>query len=853
MTDNRDECKRKYQTRLLHYLNRSDEAALRSAYELGRKAIVDGIGCLEMVSIHQECLAIALRDANSPAQFIPITAQASKFLAESLSPFEMSLRGFRDTNAQLGQNIRELLAAEADLRQHRDRLLSAEAELREHRDELLAAHQALDLERQRYRDLFDFAPDGYLVADLDGKVVEANRAAEFLFGVPAGGLIGTRLVDLFQEEEREVFGFRMKGMLEGGNGKAEEWQVCIAPRSGESFPVILGVRAGKNAQAEPASLRLLLRDATERMRIEEERAQLLVREQVARAQGEAARRFAFLAEISALLVASFDSDTALGEVASRTVPYLADSCLVFLAAGENGIRLLCGAHADQTRAERAIRLSRAASVPDRRSRIASVLETGVPEIVSLFPADGRKAEAALDPEPLRFLQEEGLASLMMVPMRYGRRVLGLIILASAEEGYFREDHATLAEDLARRCAFSVENARLYRGMAAERDKAAEANRAKDEFLGILGHELRNPLVPILGWARNLKKIQAVTEDSSLRQGTEVIERNALNILRLADDCLDLVRISERKVALEWDLLDLNQIVRDSLDALRLLAQEKGLSLVARLFPEELWVKGDRSRLEQVIYNLLMNAVKYTGKGGLISVGSFRTNDAAEIEIKDTGIGIAPEFLEQVFQPFRRGGREWHTSDASLGLGLAIARKIVELHGGSIWAESPGIGGGSAFRLRLRLGTADDSTASTNPPIAWGKQQTNRLRLLLIDDYKDAAAAMKMELESLGYFVQTATDGQQGLDTAMRVIPDVIISDLKLPKMDGYELMRGLRRVPGLASVPAIALTGLTMKSAFDAALSAGYDAILNKPVDIDELSYLIQKLTIRRRTVDTNR
>ena len=809
MTGTSQEIAHQYLSGLLQYLAGGGEAALQSAYEVGRKAIADGVGGLEMLAIHQKSLAVALRNTRTAKESAQLGERAANFFAESLSPFEMALRGFREANDQLSRNL-------ADVR---------------------TAHQALETERRRYRDLFDFAPDGYLVTDLEGRIEEANRAAGVLIGIPAASLTGTRLLQFVVEESRELFATRLKQLPQDDANRVQDWEFDILVRTGDRFPATLGVRVVRNASGLAVGLRWLLRDVTERKRMEEERAQLLVREQVARAQSEAARRFAFLAEIGNLLVASLDSETTLGDVARRIVPYFADWCLVYLVEPDDRIRLLCTVHQDSAKTDAASLLSRGPVNPV--STIARVLSLGHAETFSALPETANEAVAG---EPFDFLREQGIQSLILAPIRTHQRVLGLLVLGAVEPDQYQHDHMALAEDIARRCALAVDNAQLYHAMTVERDKAAEANRAKDEFLGILGHELRNPLVPILGWARNFRKSSALAGDPALSQGVEALERNARNILRLADDCLDLVRISERKVNLEKEPLDLNQTVRGSIETLRPLAEEKGLQLVTRLCPSGLWVLGDRTRLEQVINNLLINAIKYTEPGGQISIRSSTISDEHEIEIQDTGIGIAPEFLGQIFQPFRRGSKEWLTSDAGLGLGLAIARKIVELHGGTIWAESPGLGRGSTFHLRLgaapsSIPAPDSGSVACREPV-----QAISLRVLLIDDHKDITDLMKMELEALGYTVLTAADGQVGLDTAIREVPDIIVSDVKMPRMDGFQLIENLRRTPGLASVPVIALTGFGMKRDVEAVLTAGYSAHLNKPADISELSDLIQKL-----------
>src|SRR6185295_14596122 len=217
---------------------------------------------------------------------------------------------------------------------------------------------------------------------------------------------------------------------------------------------------------------------------------------------------------------------------------------------------------------------------------------------------------------------------------------------------------------------------------------------KDEFLAILSHELRNPLVPILGWARILKT-RTNGADEVLGEGIRSLERNARNIQRLVDDCLELVRTSTRHIRLELERIDLNSVIAASIEAVVPLAREKGLKLNVELSADPLWIVGDRTRLEQVIVNLLTNAVKYTPSGA-VEISSERTSLQAQVHVKDTGIGIAKDFIEKVFEPFRQATSAWLTSDSGLGIGLSIAREIVALHSGKIWAESNGLRRGSDF-------------------------------------------------------------------------------------------------------------------------------------------------------------
>jgi len=819
-----------YLSGLLRYLAGEGEAALQTAYEVGREAIAEGLGGLEMVAIHQKCMAAAMRETRSASQAAHIAELASNFLAESLSPFEMALRGFQDANARLSRSLEELGAAKEEL-------------LRQH-NRLLAAHLELDNERGRYRDLFDFAPDGYLVTDLAGRIEEANRAAETLIGTGGVSLTGTGLPDYVLPASRVAFEDQLKNLPEQDAFPVQEWQFDIRSAAGVSFPANLSVRLVRDSSGRAVSLRWLLRDISDRKRIEKQRAQLLVREEVARAQLEASQRFAFLAEIGSLLVASLDCEATLGAVARRIIPYLADACLIFLVEPGQKIRLLCPEDARSQSASGHEQLA-VSSTPT----IARILGEGHGQILSQAPPEWRDM-ADRHPGMFGSFTAERFQSVMLVPMLAQGSALGLIALGTLDSSRYQADHLALAEDVARRCALAVDNTRLYRAMMAERDKAAEASRAKDDFLGILGHELRNPLVPILGWANNLKKDPAVAANAFLRQGVESLERNAHSILRLADDCLDLVRISERKVTLKQEVLDLNRLVQGCIEALRLAAEEKGLRIVTNLSTSPLPVFGDRTRLQQVMTNLLINAIKYTNSGGQLSVCTLEVNGEAEIRFEDNGIGIAPEFLEQIFQPFRGGREEWLAADAGLGLGLAIARQIVEMHGGSISAESQGLGDGSTFHVRLRVAPAEAAVPAAVTSATHDSVPSGSICVLLIDDQQDVADLVRMELEALGYKVLTAPDGQAGLEIAARNVVDVIVSDIKMPRMGGLEMIRRLRSTPGMASVPVIALTGLGMKKNVAAILTAGYDAHLNKPVEASELSAMIQDLVGQRCAKD---
>ncbi len=591
-------------------------------------------------------------------------------------------------------------------------------------------------------------------------------------------------------------------------------------------------------------LRGVMIDVTERKRVEQEMAKLLAGERAARAEAEAAgQRLTFLAEASTLLASSLDYETTLANVARLAVAHLADWCVVDIIEDDESIRRVAVAQADPAKEEMLHRLARHYPFdPNRPHPLMKVLRTGQPEFLPEV-SDSLLQSIARDSEHLKLLREAAIVSAMVLPLAARGRTLGAISFATSNPNRrFSHSDFMLAQDLARRCSVAVDNALLHREVLSERDRAEEASRAKDDFLAILSHELRNPLTPIVGWARILKNQPLIMADQLLAEGVRALERNAQNMARLVDDCLDLARISERKVKLENELIDLNQVVRSSVEAVRQLARGKGLKLQVRLSHSDLWLLGDKTRLDQVVTNLLNNAIKYTESGGSITVRTQRAAEEIELSVEDTGIGIAPEYLQQIFEPFRQGTSAWLTSKAGLGIGLAISRQIVEMHGGRIWAESEGLGRGSRFRVRLPITHARAERQKLKLEQAPGEAKVRHLRLLLIEDSEDILALTKIELERLGYSVLTAADGQSGLELAERELPDVIISDIKMPGLDGYELIRKIREIPELASTPAIALTGFGMKGDVERALAEGYTAHISKPVDANELSALIQRL-----------
>jgi len=545
----------------------------------------------------------------------------------------------------------------------------------------------------------------------------------------------------------------------------------------------------------------------------------------------------FLSEAGTLLAGSFEYEETLTEVASLATPCFGDCCLVALFEDNGWIRRLRARHAHRVEFSIEPRAWRAAPSFSPPSDPA-ILDCLTEEWLNCFASDRQE---------IARIMRLGVNSLLIAPMAESGKTVGAITILISERKF---DAAELGlwMALGRMAAGSVLNARKFRAMAAAKEQAEESNRAKDEFLAILSHEIRNPLMPLMGWARIFKNHQEIARDPVLREGSHSLERIAAQIARLVDDCLDLARISQGKIHMDREPVELNKVLSGSVEAVRDTVQEKNLNLSMELSPGPLWVFGDCTRLQQVFANVLVNAAKYTNHGGSITVRSRQDGEEAEVEVRDTGCGIDPEYLERIFEPFRQGAGQSLSGSSGLGLGLAISRQIVELHSGCIWAESRGAGQGSTFHLRVPLTepgvppTTGQFRAAAPPGFA-RQEPARRLRILLVEDSRDILMLMKIQLEALGHSVLLARDGIQGLQEACKRRPDLIISDIKMPRADGYELIRQIRQIPETSGIPAIALTGLGMRGDITRAKEAGFDACIVKPVETRELMRWIQTLT----------
>ncbi len=630
---------------------------------------------------------------------------------------------------------------------------------------------------------------------------------------------------------------------------------------GRRIGAITFASAESNRRYDEADL-VLAEDLARRAALAVDNARLYRRAEDAR------KRLAFVAEASATLASSLDYSTTIESVVRLAVPKFADWCIVDMVEPDGRINRVAVAAAD-TEDERLLERLRTEYVPTWNSPqpAARALRAGESILLNNLDAESLASTTSND-EHRKIIEKLAPKSIIAVPLIARTRTLGAItfVLSKSARDYTMDDVA-LAEDLANRAALAVDNARLYkeaqdalrsRDELLEREQAAraeaeEANRAKDEFLATVSHELRTPLNAILGWAHMLrnKKFDEATSARAL----ETIERNAKSQAQLIEDILDVSRIITGKLRLDVQPIELAPIIEAAIDAVRPAADAKGIRLQVILDPRASPVSGDPNRLQQIVWNLASNAVKFTPKGGRVQVRLERVNSHVEIIVSDTGQGISEDFLPHVFDRFRQADASSTRHHGGLGLGLAIVRHLVEMHGGTVQAESEGEGKGATFIVKLPLIVAfsDKLTAERAHPTTSGVTllddvpRIDGIRVLVVDDERDTRDLLRVMIEQLGGEVKTCASSGEALSLLRGWKPDVIVSDIEMPGEDGYEFIRKVRNseVERERLTPAAALTAYARTEDRLRALSAGYQMHVAKPVEPAELAVVISSLVRR--------
>jgi signal transduction histidine kinase/DNA-binding response OmpR family regulator len=546
-------------------------------------------------------------------------------------------------------------------------------------------------------------------------------------------------------------------------------------------------------------------------------------ERVALAAAEAARSVAeentrrsnFLSRASRELSGSLDLEVAARRLLEMIVPHFAATATLALADDQGGIGLVVDREASA--GDEASGLQRTAA--DLGESEAEALRTAMHSFTAVPLADSRA---------------------MALPLvTSGRAVGGLVV----EAGSNPVDWTTVGE-LVDRAAIALENARLYRSLQLEIEerrgieaKLQASNRRKDEFLAMLSHELRNPLAPIRTALEVIRRLAPA--EPRLTWATEVTGRQVSHLSRLVEDLLDVARINQGKIALQEEAIDLRAVLAHGLETVRPFIEARRHRVTRSVPDVPVRMRGDFARLSQIVANLLNNAAKYTEEGGSIELSlTLPPGGQALIGVRDDGIGIDAELLPHVFELFEQGKRTLDRTQGGLGVGLTLVHRLVELHHGTVEAMSAGPGRGSEFRVHLPcLSEAVDPDAEKPQPAV---VPTVGCRVLVVDDNHDAAEAAAVFLALAGHEVKAVADGTEALACAPVFAPDVIVLDIGLPIMDGYEVARRLRALPETRGSLLIALTGYGQRGDRERASDAGFDHHLTKPAEPDELLRLIE-------------
>ncbi len=694
----------------------------------------------------------------------------------------------------------------------------------------------LEIERARFEAILQQMPSGVIIAEApSGRLILRNEQAVQIWG---------HTIDEAQTKELYPPDYRRRGFFpDQREVQASQWPLFRALNNGETVrdeEMVIERGNGEfgviRANAAP------IRDSDGTIS-----AGIVVFDNVtARARADASQRF--LAEAGALLISASDETEIFRSIARLCVPRVANWC-AFVAP--------------DTRTSFAVVALEGAEFPDFRdvSALGLLLRRGVDAQQTI--SDTMRNQRALICSAREFegssyaggtgvISRLGVKDVLLTPVTARGRSLGVMVwLSTSSKQPFDEVALELAEELARRVGLSADNARLLQEAqqardAAQRarDEAETANRAKDEFLAVVSHELRTPLTPILGW---LELLRSPDIDDALRsQAYDVIERNAIAQAQLVNDILDVSRITTGKLRLELKDVALDEVVRRSVESLRTVWGDKKLKVEQHLV-SHMGIRADANRIGQVVWNLLQNAIKFTPPGGEVEVSLQRNVRniggpiVARLEVRDTGAGIDAEFLPHVFERFRQGDSSSTRKTGGLGLGLAIVRHIVELHGGEVGVESRGHGLGATFWVELPVFEAVRSlSALPAPRVLEGRLKG--AKILVVDDEPDTREMLARLLEEAGATVRVAPGGRMALEVAAQFVPSLIVSDIGMPDMDGLELRRELL-ARGIQA-PAIALTAYASVKDETLTREAGFERYLTKPVGTQELVEVAVNLLI---------
>ncbi|HEY3122211.1 MAG TPA: ATP-binding protein [Vicinamibacteria bacterium] len=670
--------------------------------------------------------------------------------------------------------------------------------------------------------IVESSSDPVVGKSLDLQILSWNRAAEERYGFLAEEAVG-RHVSLFVPEDRIKELEDAISRIASGE-RVAPFETVRRRKDGAAVEISLAVSPIRNAAGRVVGVSGIDRDLSARKREE--------------------RRLALLAGVSDVFLHSgLDFKKAAAEIVRRTAAVMGDLCVIRLISTDRSSLEPIAYHHTSPEADAMLAELIIPEPTGGQGLLARVLTSN--EALLVPRVDTAFLRSVARPETETYAARFTPHTLLMVPMRLGSRPVGVLSVARNSPGppYTVEDQ-TLLQAIADRAAATLENARLY-------EQVSVANHLKDDFLSTLSHELRTPLNAILGWSTLLHGGNLSAEDQTRAIGAILRNTEAQN--RLIAEILDMSRMASGKLRIEVESVDLPAVIERAVETVAPAARAKQVRLRTILDPAAGPVSGDAQRLQQVVWNVLSNSIKFTPRGGQVEVRLERVDSHVEIAVQDTGIGISADFLPHVFELFRQADSSPSRQHGGLGLGLALAKHLVELHGGTIEASSPGDGGGTLVRVKLPLRVVHPSEqpgaargpAEATTPTAGGELEG--VKVLVVDDDPEAQSLLRTVLERSGATVIVAPSAARGLVELSSRRPDVLVSDIGLPGEDGYALIRQVRALPPDLGgrVPAAAVTAYARAEDRLNALQAGYQVHMAKPLVPAELIAAVRSLAGR--------
>jgi len=651
--------------------------------------------------------------------------------------------------------------------------------------------------------------DAIITINESSRILFVNRAATTIFGYTTDEMIGAELTMLMPEYLRPAHRAGLRNYVDSGNKHMSWDSVRLLGLHKDGQEITLELSFGEFQRDGQRFFTGIARDITERERV--------------------AKRLLALQKVTDSALAHLTLDELLSESLERIREVLnVDTAAILLLRAEGDELVAWAARGLEEEVELGVR------IPVGVGFAGNIIAKGQPIVID----DVSKADIY---NPL--LRQKGIKSLLGVPLFVEGRPTGVLHVGKLQSAHFTEEDVRLLQLVADRIALAIENARLYEDEKTARAMAEDANRAKDEFLTMLSHELRTPLTPIIGWGHMMGT--GILAQADFDRALEVINRNANNLKRLVNDLLDMSAILSGKMRIERARLPLAEVLKESVETMRSYANESKLELNLMVANDAaaFIVKGDRSRLNQAFCNVLHNAIKFSPAGSIVQVTCEINNAEATIRIEDVGEGIPSNFLPHVFERFRQADGSRTRAYGGLGLGLALVKSFVEAHdGGAVEAASKGQGQGSVFVIRLSSEAPSPKETATPQMKLEHDEQRNRKRILIVEDQPDTLEMLAASLQANSYETLLSSSAAGALEIASLEHFDLLISDIAMPDMDGLQLIKDLRRRVGLRTIPAIALTGYASQKDVEAAIAAGFNLHLTKPIDPADLTAAVERL-----------